>query len=144
MADIPDRKVLKDVLALLKARSLASEERYNRIYQLVMDYALKTSNEAVKKFDDSNQPLDATYVATALSYVIDFFRQAHGWSLQLVDDLKLYIESLETRSSELDSAFWSGIEEQAKRIVEEKKKEQEEQIKQQEEQLKRKPSTPIV
>jgi low affinity Fe/Cu permease len=144
MAEVPDRKVLKDVLALLKAKSLASEEYYNRVYQLVLDHALTTMNDMVKKFNDSNQPLDATYVATAVSIMIGFFQQVHGWSIDLVDDLKLYIESLETRSSELDNAFWSGIEEQAKRLVEEKRKGQEEDIKQQEELLKRKPKTPIV
>ena len=114
MAEVPDRKVLKDVLARLKAKTISTEKHYHDLF----DNTLALFNGILAATKDFERKLGAeTGTITALTYLRSAFVDSHIGAISLVDDLKLYTESLEKYSAELDQAFWGAIEKQAKQIL---------------------------
>jgi len=127
MSEIPDRKVLKDVLARLKANILKVESGYReavfRSYQDSQDLLIKIQ-ELEKKYPAAYPSFSVLVAVVSRNY-----SDLNAQSLGVIDDLKLYIESLEKYSAELDQAFWGSIEKQAQQIIEQQKKQEEEQAK---------------
>jgi len=130
MAEVPDRKVLKDVLARLKARTMSSISDYRG----AITDALKFGDDRIKDLKEFESKQGISSISVPILMVIEGkFLDVIKESGDLIDDMKLYIEALENYSSVLDQAFWGGIEEQAKRLVEERNEQQEELRKKQQE-----------
>ena len=135
MSEMPERKALKEILLKLKARTLTTES----IYRTASSSFLKIYDEANEKFVEDTKveqddPPEIVKFKMRLQYVLRIiYERVYGLfslSINMCNDLKLYIDSLETYSTELDKTL-TNIFEQAKKAAEE-------QIKQQEEIMKRK------
>lgn len=135
MSEMPERKVLKEILLRLKARTLTAESQY----RTASSSFLKIYEEAHERFVEDTKveqddPPEIVQLKLKLQDVLriiyERFYGLFSLSINMCDDLKLYIDSLETYSTELDKTL-TDIFEQAKKAAEE-------QIKQQEEIMKRK------
>jgi hypothetical protein len=121
----PEREVLKDVLARLKTKTVSSESYYRGLisptYQ-AYERIVKDIKESESKTPDMSRGL-AIGLLGAMSNNYSILIQR---SFELVEDLKLYILSLEKYCAELDKARWKGIQEATKKIMEANKKLKEE------------------
>lgn len=133
MAELPERRVLKEVLSDLKAKTLKSQNRaansasnlltlMDKINNTIGEYAQIQKGTANEKAADAIH----TGVMNMISWVIDVLQEYSSAS----DDMNIYVRSLEKYSIELDKTLYDAIEEG--------KKKGEEQIKEQNELMKRK------
>lgn len=135
MSEMPERKVLKEILMKLKTKSLSAESHYRKN----SINSIQLLREKVDTFKKSLQKLDCkTPIEVELNTAISEMANSMyiltmtiiSQSLDVCDNLKLYMDSLEIYSVELDKTLTD--------IFERAKKAAEEQIKQQEEILERK------
>lgn len=139
MAELPERKVLKDMIVKLKAKVIESQQTFlntSASINTVMTYGLDRSLEAQSKMQSS----DGLVVMQGISSILQMYHQnfvlLNNNISALIKDMNLYIETLEKYSTELDNTL-SGIFQMAE---DKAKKDAEEQQKQQEELMKKQPS----
>jgi len=125
MAEVPERRVLKDILAKLKAKTISEEKYFQQQTQSILNLFTKSHEQALlwKKERKNSISVDShlNTVYTLFEQLSDLIRG----STDVLEDMKLYIDSLEKYSSELDKTL-SDIFEQAKKQAEEQIKQQEE------------------
>lgn len=128
MSELPERKVLKDILLRLKTKTITSEERHKKLASSVSDTfegyvgnAWNIAKDKNKEFDRKGTVAIFRLMSEQLGLLI---RDSDGLS----EDMKLYIEALENYCAELDKTLWTAIE-QAKQQAEGQIKQQEERIK---------------
>ena len=130
MSEMPERKVLKNILLKLKKKTITSEDRHRQFSSSIRSAFKVYTKETLKIAKDWKRTIDkkglAGIFAVAEEEVKSLIRNADG----VIEDMKLYIEALENYCAELDKTLWEAIEQA--------KKEAEEQIKQQKELMKRK------
>jgi hypothetical protein len=128
MAEIPERRVLKGILAKLKTKTISEEKHFQNQTKSTLDFFTKSHQQALqwKKEHRNNISVDShlNIVYTLVEQVGDLIHA----SIDVLEDMKLYIDSLEKYSAELDKTL-SDIFEQAKKQAEEQIKEQAEQMK---------------
>ena len=128
MSEMPERKVLKNILSKLKAKTVISERRFKNSLEhndKLFDTILKDVEKTSEKGSEVHKP-----IYQLVSRLADLFSNFSLEALGLIEEYELYIESLESYSTALDKTLWSAIEQA--------KKEAEEKIKQQKELMKRK------
>lgn len=128
MSEIPERKVLKNILSKLKSKTVISERRFKNSLEhndKLFDTILKDVEKTSEKGSEVHKP-----IYQLVSRLADLFSNFSLEALGLIEEYELYIESLESYSTALDKTLWSAIEQA--------RKEAEEQIKKQEGIMKRK------
>ena len=126
MSELPERKVLKEILLKLKTKTITSQERYNLAAKEVNSIFKGVSERAIKRGGPLPPKEELILLTTLDDAVKMFIINTYG----VLEDIRLYIEALEHYCAELDKTLWDAIEQA--------KKEAEEQIKKQEELMKRK------
>jgi len=119
MSEIPERETLKEILPKLRLKALESEKLFTQSVNLVL---LKHSEiiDGMKKniieLKGSSKPVGMILLGIAeieegrtKLLVVN--------ATNVINDLKIYIELLEKYSSELDKAFWKGIEKKSKELI---------------------------
>jgi len=128
MSEIPERRVLKGILAKLKTKTISEEKYFQNQTQSTLGFLAKSHQQALqwKKERKNNISVDShlNIVYTHVEQVGDLIHA----SIEVLEDMKLYIDSLEKYSTELDKTL-SDIFEQAKKQAEEQIKQQEEFVK---------------
>jgi len=123
----PERDVLKETIAKLKAKNIASYNFYLatvKVFQDSIESLVKQLQEASSQLEKGDQQkIDA--VIMLLSVMEKDGTHLVTSSLNAINDLKLYVDILENYSTELDSTL-TDIFEKAKKYAEEKTKEQRE------------------
>lgn len=133
MSETPERKVLKEMLGKLKAKTIKSDQRHQESL-LGLDTAKGEVYEALIKLLESKR-LDvdvAGYLGFMVRRLYSAIDTSLAYSTMVREDFKLYIDTLERYSTELDKTL-IGIFERAIKMAEEE-------LKKQEELRKRKPS----
>lgn len=127
MSKTPERKVLKETIAKLKAKNIASYNFYLatvKVFQDSIESLVKQLQAASSQLEKGDQQkIDAVIVL--LSVMGKDGTHLVTSSLNAINDLKLYVDILENYSTELDSTL-ADIFEKAKKYAEEKTKEQKE------------------
>lgn len=130
MSEMPERKVLKEVLANLKSKSLGSnEERKMNVASIMKELydAMQLLTEQIEKDPTDPMKLLRMNIMQRVQLLID---KVISSSDNAMKDMEIYIDALERYSTNLDETL-AKIFEQARRMAEK-------QIKQQEEKMKRK------
>ena len=135
MSELPERKALKEILLKLKTKTLASEKYYRTSSSDLLKGFEEIENLSKKrlKVEEGDVPEIIEFKLKLKSLMHGIYERVHEaifLSYSICDDLKLYIDSLEIYSTELDKTLTS--------ILEQARKQAEEQIKQREELMKRK------
>ena len=129
MSEAPEKKVLRELLSELKAKTMISEERFQKSVADVDKRIIKLW-EMLERLLDKKQ-IEKT-IATALGLLITSLdaqvEMSFTHSMTTLEDFKIYVGALERYSSELDQTL-SDIFEQAKKMAEEQRKKQEELMK---------------
>jgi len=126
--ELPERKVLKEILAKLKAKDISSEENYKiscaytvsslqSLLQIFLKYLKENPNAP-------DYPL-AERMAVVLKTLNDNVLSTISMSIRALDDKRVYTESLERYSSELDitlEEIFKQAEEKAKEQIKEMEK----------------------
>ena len=126
MAELPERKVLKDVLSGLKTKTLCSQHRVETATKNLIGYMNKAEKLSQKyKKIQVNEECENT--ANEFDSTVNSLTH---WMRDLIDnycnaqeDTTLYVESLEKYSIELDKTLYDAFD-QGKRKAEEHIKEQ--------------------
>ena len=129
MSEVPEKKVLRELLLELKTKTLRSEERFLKsqadVYGKISEL-WKTLTEMLEKNQIEKDVVSLLgFILRELHSLIDM---SSTCSTVTLEDFKLYVGALERYSSELDKEL-TGIFEQAKKIAEEQRKKQEELMK---------------
>jgi len=129
--EIPERKVLKEMLKKMKAKVIESEKNVLLLSASMNESMTKDvskSHEIAKGMPD----VQTKTVSLLLVSVFDTWRRnfdlLNTTINALIGDIDLYIETLERYSIELDSTL-TNIFEEAKKMAEEQRKKQEELMK---------------
>jgi len=126
MAEPPERKVLKNLLVKLKAKSIASQNAFEKSYEDLGKTLMEFYN-ATKKFADQNpndeSAKDMKTLLVSITTLIGFHNKE---ATIAIEDLKLYVDALEDSYKELDETFEKAVYEPARRQAEAMIKEQEE------------------
>jgi len=107
MAELPEKKVLKNILLELKSRSLSSIDEMNK-QQISFLGLIQSINSKFKSIDPKNDP-NAKIVKDALDEL--FYVLSIGVAdltkilYRSQEDAKLYIKTLEEYSTELDNTL---------------------------------------
>lgn len=135
----PERKVLKEIIMKLKAKTIESQKNYVGLslsMTLLFANNLKQLWETITKMPVGEAKDMALMIFSVFQMVNQNLLMLNTTTISLIGDMNLYIETLERYSTELDNTF-AKIIEMAK---EEAKKKEDEQRKQLEELKKRVPS----
>ena len=136
MSEIPERKVLKEVLSNLKSKSLSSNMVHKQQITLTRG-EINTAIEWIMKKTKGKADFVSFGLMSLLQRVQLLTEKLVLISNTAISDMESYIDALERYSTNLDNTL-TKIFEQARKVAEE-------QIKQQEELMKRKPpSEPYV
>jgi hypothetical protein len=138
MSDSIEKKVLKEMLVKLKAKLIESQRMFTMLSlglssSSVQD--LKSALEATLKMPDGQPKTNTLLLIAYLNTWNSNVNMVNITTASLIQDMNLYIETLERYSTELDSTL-NGIFEKAREYARTK---EEEERKQQEELRKRKP-----
>ena len=129
MSETPEKKVLREMLAELKAKTIGSEERFNQsrldLYNKVIG-TWKRLTELLEKKKIGKEV--GIYLGLILRELHAFVDMSFLYSDTALEDFKIYLSALERYSSELDKTLTS-IFERAQKIAEEQRKKQEELMK---------------
>lgn len=133
MEELPDKRVLKDLLAKLKSHTIASEEELRKEEERFIK-RFEESHEKLKllakKCETEPNPKDAVDAFSEVIYRMDLLAEDFAKSVHRnTENVQFYIGALEEYSAELDGTLTE--------IFERARKDAEEQIKQQEELRKR-------
>jgi hypothetical protein len=126
MPETPERKVLKKMLTKLKAKTITSETE-------LLESLTNVFNQLTEIWKTMTDIIDKKTSTDKFNEIVGFeLRELHlliemsdSCSKRTLEDFKLYIDSLEQYSSELDKTL-NDIFEQAKNMAEEQRKQQEE------------------
>jgi len=135
MSETPQRKVLKEMLMKLKAKVIDSQKMFFGLsitMTATQTQTLKESLESVLKMPEGEAKTTALLTLSLFNSWNQNLNLLNTNIVALINDMNLYIETLERYSTELDNTL-TNIFEEAKRMAEE-------QLKQQEELKKREPS----
>ena len=130
MSDTPEKKVLKETLTRLKTKSITSISSYKLAIKPFFDTyrdMMKSLTQMTSELREEDKQKASTLIFL-LSYLLQDFERLVTSSLATIDDMKLYADTLESYSVELDNTL-TAIFEQAKKYAEEKTKEQQELMK---------------
>ena len=128
MSEMPERKVLKEMLVKLKAKVIDSQKN---LFLLSAGLSEGMSKELTESYEKIIKMTDDRVRTVSLLIWSIFKTWKHNFNLlnanigALIGDMDLYIETLEKYSTELDSTL-TDIFEKAKEIAEKKRKQQEE------------------
>ena len=125
MSEIPERKVLKEMLAKLKSKAINSEKFYQVFVVGIIsrfENLLQDLGKAYKENPDSELGFKIIALIRSLRDNIYWMMTTFANALE---DKKIYLESLESYSKELDDTL-SDIFKQAEKMAEEQRKQQEE------------------
>jgi len=127
----PEREVLKDALARMKAKMVTSE----KVYRLRVDETMKRAYNSINEIRESEEKNKAGshFTSISMGFIKDLYDNVVVNSFQFVEDLRLYTETLEKYCAKLDKARWKGILEATKKLTEKS-------VKQQEQPMKKEPS----
>ena len=132
MSEFPEKKVLKDLLANLKKKTITSEDELKKTEETLATPVQNYRNKLLKNIDSDevikNSPVLVSLAHNLIRFMDTIEIQIKNYSNVVhrnCDETKLYIEALEKYSTELDNTLTS--------IFEQATKQAEEQIKQQEE-----------
>lgn len=124
MSEAPERKILRETIAKMKAKNIASYNFYIATVKIFQDSTkslinqLQEASSQLKKEDQKK--IDA--VIMLLGVIGKDGTHLVNSSLNAINDLKLYIDILEDYSTELDSTL-ADIFEKAKKNAEKPKSE---------------------
>lgn len=124
MSELPERKVLKDILPKLKLKAMNSDNRFEQSATNTMSSLVKDINDLKQQIEISKSGKERTISVLFLALANSMYSTINMLIMTartVVEDSKIYIDSLEKYSSELDKAFWGDIE---KKIEEERKKQE--------------------
>jgi len=127
MSEIPERKVLKQVLSNLKTKTISSQDSFKKSLGRQMQI-FDAAEQSAEKLNQLQKDASSKRIHEIVSTLQDVFARTAVEALGLLDDLRIYIESLESYSTELDKTL-SDIFEQARKQAEEQMKQQEELMK---------------
>ena len=125
MSELPERKVLKDILPKLKLKAMNSENRFEQSATNTMSSLAKDINDVKQQIDKAKSGKEKALLVVFLALANSMYSTTNMLIMTartVVEDLKIYIDSLEKYSMELDKAFWGAIEKE----VEKQRKQQEE------------------
>ena len=132
MSEMPERKVLRTLLTKLKKKTITSKNRFEYSVEDVskrLEDVIKVFKSDLDKLEKKRETIDVGKTCKDIGRLLSLIRNRVaglvGDCYAVLEDLDLYIESLETYSTELDKTLWDAIE-QAKKEVEEKIKQQKE------------------
>jgi hypothetical protein len=134
-----DTNVLKNLMLILKTKSLTSENLYKRETKEVDELFLDLLG-VFQRYYDHAQENDKQILRSILDLVILLSDQVHSSHRQgenAIDDFKIYIKALENCYKTMDGDFEKDIAQPAEREAEEKDKEEDERAKALEEYTKR-------
>ena len=127
MPELPERKVLKEMLLKLKAKIIATQQSY---YKLSSDLS-QSVEKGLKKYlmETSQMPegevkTQSLLLATVVNGITQNYNMLGSSVASLIGDMNLYIETLESYSTELDNTL-SDIFKEAEKQAEEQRKQQE-------------------
>jgi hypothetical protein len=123
MSELPERKVLKNLLVDLKSRTLSSEDEFKNKQSDFLN-GLAEMVAKLKDLGDKHQVEGANSFILLISIIASSFNQLAETVRRSHDDMRLYIKALEQYSVELDKTLTE--------IFEQAKKQAEEQIEQEE------------
>jgi LPS O-antigen subunit length determinant protein (WzzB/FepE family) len=132
MAELPERKVLKEVLSDLKAKTLRSKSNAEKSTKDLLEFLTKIKGKAYEIHErdkemtgeESPAKLVFTYVDNIENSVVDLIKEY----LNALEDVFMYVKWLENYSIELDKTLYDAIE-TGKKMAEEQIKEQSELMK---------------
>ena len=127
MSKLPERKALKEILIDLKSKTLTSEQRYKQLETEIIDLFENCEREVLKLTQKRKDLIGLVSIVESLRLHLRNFVSNSNTTLE---DMQLYIKSLERYSTELDKTLTD--------IIKEAEKLANEQIKQQKELMKRK------
>lgn len=128
MSESPERKVLKNMLKKLKAKTINSEADLLKSFTDLYEQVSKTWETLAKIRQQKIPSQDARaleIIGLEMRGLDSFIGMLASCSKRTIDDFKMYIESLEQYSTELDKTL-NDIFEQAEKMAEEQRKKQEE------------------
>lgn len=133
MSQLPEKKVLKDLLAKLKSHTISSEEdlkkEEERFTKRFEESHTRLKNVA-RKCENSPEAKEATEAFSEIMLLMDVLVEDFGKSVHRNNEnVRFYIDALEEYSTELDGTLTE--------IFDRARKEAEDQIRQQEELRKR-------
>jgi hypothetical protein len=128
MAELPERRILKDVLSDLKAKTIRSRisaiESAKGLLEQLQEFkqtATKIHDSQKDKLPEGPAKMLLQYLTYIESKVIDLI---NGYGRMSEDD-STYIKWLEKYSTDLDSTFYGAIEKGVKEAEEQAKKQSE-------------------
>lgn len=129
MAELPERKVLKEILAKLKTKTLSSQETVSKSVTSMIRLTEAIDEMTEGEFKDTKVKEMVIVMRRTINILkISVFDLVNTF-FSTLDDMNLYTESLEKYSGELDKTL--------NEIFEQARKQAEEQIKKQRELMKR-------
>ena len=124
MLDTPEKKVLKATLTRLKVKNITSISSYKLAIKPFFDNyrdVIKTLTQMTSELREEDRQ-KASGLIFLLGYLLQDFDRLVTSSLNTIDDMTIYADTLESYSVELDNTL-TAIFEQAKKYAEEKTKE---------------------
>lgn len=128
MAELPERKVLKEILAKLKAKTISEEDHFNNQMHNTWNLFIRSDDQALKLVEERKGNISVESHKNVVHILLEQVGDLIHDSIHILEDMKLYIDSLEKYSTELDKTL-SEIFEQARKQAEEQIKQQAEFVK---------------
>jgi len=128
MSETPQRNVLKEMLMKLKAKVIDSQKMFFGLsitMSATQTQTLKESLDSVLKMPEGEAKTTALLTLSLFNSWNQNLNLLNTNIVALINDMNLYIETLERYSAELDNTL-TKIFEEAKRMAEEQLKQQEE------------------
>jgi hypothetical protein len=138
MSESVEKKVLKEMLVKLKAKLIESQRMFVTLSMAMSSSSVQDLKSALETTLKMPEGQPKTYALLLIAYLNTWGSNVNMVNIttaSLMQDMNLYIETLERYSTELDSTLNSIFE----RAIESARKTEEEQRRQQEELSKRKP-----
>ena len=139
MSELPERKVLKEMLLKLKAKIINSQKTFFNISLEFIENSPKkmtSLRESAMKMPEGEAKTTALFIMTLMNNWNQNLNAVNSYVTALVGDMNLYIDTLENYSTELDNTLTDIFDRAKKRAEEQYKK----QIEQQEKLRKKEPS----
>ena len=126
MSDSPERNMLKETIGKLKTKNITSMTNYFQMVKAFNTNLQKLVNSINDSSSKANQKEKGTFdaIILMLGTIVDDMNKVIANSLETIEELKLFSDTLESYSIQLDNSL-SEIFAQAKKNAEVKTQEQE-------------------
>ena len=125
MTEPPERIALRKLLVRLKAKSIASESAWKESWKSLAGFILGILG-IIGKYASESKDLGLREAYNRFLIVSSFIDSHHKQSAATIDNLLLYIESLEDAYEQLDETFEKAVYEPARKQADAEIKEQNE------------------